>query len=65
MDYVEKARKLEEHISKHPTDYQAVIAHLIMRSKAFEHEKHMQMIERRKRVAEFRRKLDEQEQSVE
>lgn len=59
MDYVEKARKLSDHIKEHPTDYQAQIALLIAKSDAIEHEKHMAMIEKKKDVAKYRRMLDE------
>lgn len=59
MDYTERLERLDSHITEHPTDYQAVIARLKLRSDAIEHEMHTKKIARLKRVAEYRRQ-DEQ-----
>lgn len=58
MDYKEKLKRLDEHIEKHPTDYQAVIARFKTRSDAIEHQMYLKKIARLKRVAEYRRVYD-------
>lgn len=58
MDYKEKLKRLDEHIEKHPTDYQAVITRLKTRSDAIEHQMYLKKIARLKRVAEYRRVYD-------
>lgn len=59
MDYNERLAKLDKHIEQHPTDYQAVISRLKIRSDAFEHEQYMRKVERIKKVAYYRRMLNE------
>ena len=54
--HIEKVRRLEEHLKGHPTDYQAVIAHLKARSDAIDYAQKQKLIERKKRLAEIRRK---------
>lgn len=56
MDYTEKLKRLDRHIEQHPTDYQAVIARMVTKSDAIEHQMYLRRITRLKRVAEFRRK---------
>lgn len=60
MDYAERLNRLNEHIEKHPKDYQAVIARLRTRSDAIEHEMYLKKIERLKRVAKYRREYGEE-----
>lgn len=55
MDYEKRLDSLNRHIAEHPTDYQAVIARLKLRSDAIEHEMYLRKTARLKRVAEFRR----------
>ena len=55
----DKVERLEEHLSEHPTDYQAVVALLKRRSDLIEHRAWLRMIERRKAVAEVRRQRKE------
>lgn len=59
MNHIEKVERLEEHLREHPTDYQAVVALLKRRSDLIEHRAWLQMIERRKRVAEIRKRRKE------
>lgn len=59
MNKAEKVERLEEHVKTHPTDYQAVIGLLKARSDLIEHGLYLQMIERKKKVAYYRRKLNE------
>lgn len=54
--HIEKVKKIEEHLKEHPTDYQAVIAHLKARSDAIDYAQKQKLIERHKRLAEIRRK---------
>lgn len=55
MDYTQRLENLDAHIAEHPTDYQAVIARLKVRSDAIEHQMYLKRIERLKRVAKYRR----------
>lgn len=55
MDYVKKLESLDRHITEHPSDYQAVIARLKMRSDAIEHQIYLKRIERLQKVAKYRR----------
>lgn len=57
--HIKKVERLEEHLKKHPTDYQAVVAHLVARSDAIDHAQRMKLVERQKRLAEIRRKRKE------
>lgn len=57
MDYAKKTRKIEEHLLNHPNDYQSVISYLINRSKYFEQKRYLKMIERKKKVAQYRREM--------
>lgn len=61
MDYVSKLERMDDHLRRHPHDYQTVIARLKVASKA--HDSYMRGIAnaRLKRVAEIRRQLEEQE----
>lgn len=65
MDKAEKVLKLERHLKDHPTDYQAVVAHLKARSDAIEHRAYLKMVERKKRLAEVRRRRKERENAEE
>lgn len=64
MKHEQKVANLERHLQEHPTDYQAVIAHLKARSDAIEHRAWLRMIERKKRLAEVRR-MRKERQNVE
>lgn len=61
MDIVERLNRLDRHIAENPKDYQAVIARLKTRSDAIDYARKHAMDMRLKRVAEIRRK-HEQEQ---
>lgn len=58
MDYGEKLKALEEHLVRHPNDYQGVISLYKIRSEAIEHERYLRSIEKRKLIAECRRKFN-------
>lgn len=59
-DYIGRLERLDNHIVEHPTDYQAVIARLKVRSDAIEHEMYLKKTARLKRVAEYRRKYEQE-----
>lgn len=59
MDYKARLDRLDAHLAEHPTDYQAVIARLITYSDSVGHERHQRQVERLKKIAECRRKLNE------
>lgn len=65
MDYVTKLQRLDEHLQRHPHDYQSVISRLKMRSAAIEHGRYLRKVERLKRLAEVRRQLKEIESGKE
>lgn len=56
MKYLQRVERLEKHLSEHPKDYQAVIAYMVAKSDLIEHGQYLQMIERKKRLAEVRRR---------
>ena len=61
MDYNEKLKRLDNHIARHPKDYQSVIARMKTYSDAVEHDMYLRKIARLKRVAEYRRHNDGEE----
>ncbi len=61
MDYISKLKRIDTHLAEHPKDYQAQISRMKTYSDAIEHEMYLRKIARLKRVAEFRRKNNEQE----
>lgn len=60
MKYAERLEKLDAHIAQNPKDYQAVIARLKMRSDAIAHIQKHQRDMRLKKVAEIRRKYEQE-----
>lgn len=61
MDYNKKLERLDNHLARHPKDYQSVIARMKTFSDAVEHEMYMRKVARLKRVAEYRRQNDGEE----
>ena len=61
MDYYKKLERLDNHIARHPKDYQSVIARMKTYSDAVEHEMYKRRIARLKRMAEYRRYSDGEE----
>lgn len=59
MDYIGKLERLDDHIRRHPKDYQSVIARLKTASDAVEHEMYLRRVERMKKLAEIRRRNGE------
>ena len=58
MNYRERIEKLSLHVSRHPKDYQAVIARIKLISDQIDYERRQKQIERIKAVAKYRRKLN-------
>ena len=58
MDYVKKLERLDEHLKKHPKDYQARVSQLKTYSDAIEHELYLKRVERLKKVAKYRREYE-------
>ena len=56
-----KSEKIEEHLKTHPTDYQSVISLYKTRSKEIEKKIGARRIERLKRIAEWRERLEKSE----
>ena len=54
-----KSEKIAEHLKTHPTDYQSVIALYKTRSKEIERGIHKRRVEKLKRIAEWRERLEE------
>ena len=61
MDYTDKLKRLDDHIRRHPKDYQSVISRMKTFSDAVEHEMYKRRIARLKRMAEYRRYSDGEE----
>jgi len=55
----EKIENLDRHLKEHPTDYQAVIHRLKVVSNGIDYAQRKKQNERLKKVAEYRRMLDE------
>lgn len=53
-----KSEKIAEHLNTHPTDYQSVISLYKARSKEIEQKIGKRRIERLKRIAEWRERLE-------
>lgn len=61
MEYAEKLKRLDEHLQKHPKDYQASIARLKTFSDAVEHDMYLKKVERLKRIARYRREYEQEQ----
>lgn len=59
MDYAEKLERLDNHIKRHPKDYQSVISRMKTYSDAVEHEMYLKRIERMKKVERYRKQYGE------
>ena len=63
MDYVKKLDRMDEHLKRHPHDYQTVIARFKTASEAYDYVKKKQRDERLKRLAEIKKKLREEDEA--
>lgn len=63
MDYVKKLQTMDEHLKRHPHDYQTVIARLKLASDIYDHQVKRKRDERLKRLAEIKRKLREEDEA--
>lgn len=61
MDYIEKLQRMDEHLKRHPSDYQTVISRLKLASDIYDHQKEKQKNERLRRLSEIKRKLKEED----
>lgn len=61
MDYITKLERIDAHLAEHPKDYQTVIARLKIQSDAIEHMRKHEMDMRLKRVAEIRKKYEQEQ----
>ena len=59
MDYIDKLKRLDDHIRRHPKDYQSKIAWMKTYSNAVEHEMYLKRIERIKKVERYRKEYGE------
>lgn len=55
---------IEQHIARHPNDYQSIISLFKIRTEEVEWQLEKRRHERRRKVAECRRMLDEQERKT-
>lgn len=60
MDYIEKLERLDNHIKRHPKDYQSVIARMKTYSDAVEHKIYLRRIERLRRISKHRREYEQE-----
>lgn len=63
MKYVEEIAKIENHLREHPHDYQSKVELMILRSKQVNYNHSQAMNLRKKRVAEIRRRREQNEKS--
>lgn len=56
-----KVERIMKHLQEHPTDYVSVIALYKARSDAIEHELLLRKIEKRKKIAECKRRIGDVE----
>lgn len=61
MDYKNAIKRVEQHLKEHPSDYQSVISLLKLRSKKIDKDIEQRRIDKMKRIAECRRKLNEKQ----
>lgn len=61
MDYKQKLERINEHVKRHPHDYQAVIAGLKAQSDVYEHEMRNRKVSRLQRLAEIRKRMEDGE----
>lgn len=59
MDYLDKLERLDNHLKRHPKDYQSVIAKMKTYSDAVEHEMYLKRIERMKKVERYKKQYGE------
>lgn len=62
MDYLKKLDRMDEHLKRHPHDYQTVIARLKLASRAYDHEVHKVASMRLQRLSEIKRRLREEDE---
>ena len=59
MDIEKRLNRLQEHLSNHPKDYQAVIAQIKLHSDMIEHERYLRKIDKLRQIAEIRKERNE------
>lgn len=62
MEYEERLKRIADHLREHPNDYQSKIAFYKLHSDSIEHERYLRRIEKRKRIAESKRRRHEESQ---
>ena len=60
-DMEKRAEKLHEHVQNHPSDYQSVVAELVLRSKIIDKARKEMVNARLKEVARIRREINEKQ----
>lgn len=63
MDYIEKLKRMDEHLKRHPHDYQTVIAKMKLASDIYDHQLKRKRDERLKRLAEIKKELREEDEA--
>ena len=58
MDYKAKLERMDRHLEEHPADYQTVISRLKTASDMIDHERRRKVNARLRKVAEYRRIID-------
>ena len=61
MDYVKKLQTMDEHLARHPHDYQTVIARLKLASEVYDNQVRKTRQERLKRLSEIKKRLKEED----
>lgn len=63
MDYLERLDRMDEHLKKHPHDYQTVIARLKLVSDIYDHQVEKKRNERLRRLSEIKKRLREEDEA--
>ncbi len=62
MEYEDRMARISAHLLNHPNDYQSRIALYKINSDRIEHKRYLKRIEKRKRIAESKRRRHEESQ---
>lgn len=57
MDYAEKLKRMDEHLKRHPHDYQTVISRLKVASQYIDYQRRQKTISRLRNIAKYRKML--------
>lgn len=62
MDYIKKLKRMDEHLKRHPHDYQTVISRMKVASDVYDHEMQKMTYRRLQRLSEIKKRLREEDE---